>query len=253
MADIFNTLRRSIVHRLLLCTDVSGTAGVAAGWTCTVFCDPTVERIVACAIMTVSGTFVRRQRQLRHRGRERQINGTMTLSTDFAQLTVLADALAEQDVAYLRVAGDVHQPDHRPPRPSAEKLIRELAKHPEPRVRESLIPLFLRHPALHRFVPVIVLDLDAESAQTLRHLYTAAVYQQHLWRGAISIYLGEFEILPDYYGESMFQLPSPQYHFGEAGLRQLATHFQRETGMDWLTTYEAAVTNFLAQQSLAVP
>ncbi|HRJ45010.1 MAG: hypothetical protein KJZ86_14635 [Caldilineaceae bacterium] len=129
-------------------------------------------------------------------------------------------------------------------------LIHALAQSTDARGNEALIPLFLRHPEYHHFVPAIVCALDTRSEQTLRHFYTAAVYLQHLWHGSLTLYLGAFAELPDYFGENDFGLPSPQAHWGEVGLRQLAARFGKETGVDWLTVYESAIARFFAQQQL---
>ena len=76
-------------------------------------------------------------------------------------------------------------------------------------------------------------------------MYTAAVYLQHLWRGKLEMYLGSTVSLKDHFGQAMWDLPSPNVHHGEAGLRVLAEHFRAETGANWLSTYENTVSLYL--------
>lgn len=99
----------------------------------------------------------------------------MNPPSEQTELAALAVALTGYDAADLRIAGHSVPviPGPQPMRPAI--LIQKLAQHAEPRVREALIPLFLRHPEIHQFVPEVILRLDAPSARTLRHLYTAAV------------------------------------------------------------------------------
>ena len=176
------------------------------------------------------------------------------MKTFFADpdLNAIATDLERVGVPYLRVAAGPTPSQSSPQPVQPDTLIRQLAQHDEPRVREALIPLFLRHPAYHRFVPALAASLDGQAAQTLRHFYTAAVYLQHLWHSSLGLYLGEFPDLPDYFGETRFGLPSPQVHWGEAGLRLLAARFEAETGDNWLTTYEGALSLFLAQQQVKI-
>lgn len=165
-------------------------------------------------------------------------------------MATIAFALIQHDVPHLRVPDDAASTQSPRQRIEPVTLIRQLAAHSDTRVREALIPLFLRHPEYHRFVPEAEEGLDARCAQTLRHLYTAAVYLQHLWHSCLNLYLGPFPDLPNYFGENDFGLSSPQIHWGEAGLRQLAARFEKETHVDWLSVYESAISRFLAQQQL---
>jgi hypothetical protein len=157
----------------------------------------------------------------------------------------LAATLAEFDVHYLRAPGTAEPVSLTP-----AQLIATLAQHASPRVREALLPLFLRHPEFAQYVPNLVLTLPPAAGTTLRHLYTAAVYLQRLWRGQLEMYLGETPWLPDYFGQTEWHLPAPMVHHGEAGLRMLANHFQARTGDNWLETYETAVSLFLQQIGL---
>lgn len=162
-----------------------------------------------------------------------------------ADTSRLIAQLAAQDVRHLRAVKNIEPvADFKP-----ESLIAELACHPDPRLREALILLFLRQPTYARYVPELVHTSEANAALTLRHMYTAAVYLQRLWCSTLGLYLGEFPLLPDYFGQTEFGLPSPDLYFGEAGLRALATLFQRKTGYEWLAVYHAAISLLFAQLS----
>ncbi|MCI0398661.1 MAG: hypothetical protein L0332_34230 [Chloroflexi bacterium] len=152
----------------------------------------------------------------------------------------LAATMAQLDIHYLRT------PTSAEPLPlEPSYLIAVLAQYDSPRVREALIPLFLRYPEFARYVPDLITALPPVASMTLRHLYTAAVYLQRLWRGKLEMYLGPLPLLPDYFGQSEWGLPAPTEHYGEAGLRALAEHFQTKTGDNWLSTYQAAISLFL--------
>lgn len=129
-------------------------------------------------------------------------------------------------------------------------LIASLAGHSDPRLREALIPLFLRHPELAEQAHSLAAQLGPLAADTLRHFYTAAVYLQRLWLGTLRLYLASFPMLPDHFGQAHYHLPSPEESFGEAGLRSLARHYADQTGLDWLSVYQSTMNLFLQQLSL---
>jgi len=157
----------------------------------------------------------------------------------------LAATLAQFDVHYLRT------PTETEPLPvDPAGLIAVVAKHPSPRVRETLIPLFLRHPEFARYVPDLVAVLPPTASTTLQHWYTAAVYLQQLWWGKLEMYLGNGPLLPDYFGQSEWELPAPTEHYGEAGLRVLAEHLRSKTGDNWLSTYQTVMSLYLNQLKL---
>ncbi len=158
----------------------------------------------------------------------------------------LIQALATRSVCHLRAAKSA--PDTPPL--DDETLIAALARHPEPRLREALIALFIRHPEYAARVESLAAILEPSARETLQHMYTAAVYLQRFWRGALSIYLGRFTLLPDYFGQSLLGLREPDERFGEAGLRALAEHFKQKTGDEWLSAYESAMNLLLDQLRL---
>ena len=175
----------------------------------------------------------------------------MSLNVVTSDDAALVQQLARLGVRHLRVyrsAGEAAPID-----PAA--LIGALASHVEPRFREALIPLFICHPEFAVYVQKIVASLEPQAALTLRHMYTAAVYLQRFWLTALRLYLGDFLLLPDYFGDSWFHLPDASVAFGEAGLRALARLFESEgsayyTGTDWLSAYQATMALLLAQLKL---
>lgn len=158
----------------------------------------------------------------------------------------LVASLAAWSIHHIRVPMS-NQPAHILP---LESLIVALAGHREPTFREGLVPLFLRHPEIAHVVPQLENRLDPASGSVLRHFYTAAVYLQRLWCGTLRLYLGDFSLLPDYYGQHLFNLPSPDDRYGEAGLRMLAKRMEEETGYNWLSTYNGLVELLLSQLRL---
>lgn len=172
-------------------------------------------------------------------------NGIQPDDKDIDTSSLVSD-LSARGIRHLRIR---EQPVEYKPL-SDQGLIAMLAAHPEPRLRESLIPLFLRHPELNEHVPQLVNALPAPAADTLRHMYTAAVYLQYFWHSTLGLYLGHFPRLPDFYGQTIYGLPPPDDRFGESGLRALAAQFTQKTGFEWLSVYTAAIDLLLRQLSL---
>jgi hypothetical protein len=162
------------------------------------------------------------------------------------ETSLLAEQLASLGIRTLHVrdAASTYQA------PNPTQIIRNLAAHPEPRLREALIPLFLRHPEYAGLITSIVASLETPDAETLRRLYTAAVFLQRYWRTTLGIYLGETPLLPDLFGAT-WGLPTADAYFGEAGLRALAELHEQETGFEWLSVYHTAAKLLLQQLELA--
>jgi hypothetical protein len=160
--------------------------------------------------------------------------------------TTLAASLAAWGVHHIRVPKSDKPAQVLP----LESLIVALASHREPTFREGLVLLFLRHPEIAEVVPRIERSLAPMSRTVLRRFYTAAVYLQRLWRGTLRLYLGDFVMLPDYYGQRLFKLPGPDERHGEAGLRMLARYMERETGYNWLSTFNGLIEMLLSQLRL---
>ena len=156
---------------------------------------------------------------------------------------ILIDQLAANGVNHLRAVTATQAAEYLTP----VELIQMIAQNAEPRIRQALIPLFLRHPDYADYVFDAISALDSSSAQVLRHMYTAAAYLQRLWRGTLGIYLGKFDTLPDLFGQTDFGLPGPEEDFGERGLRTLANLLSDQTGDNWLSAYEGTMALFLKQ------
>lgn len=159
---------------------------------------------------------------------------------------LLAGALKARGLGHLRLA----EPAVTYAAVEDTALIANLAGHSDPRLREALIPLFLRHPELAERAHSLAAQLGPLAADTLRHFYTAAVYLQRLWLSTLRLHLGSFPILPDHFGQAHYHLPSPEESFGEAGLRGLARYYADQTGLDWLSVYQSVMNLFLQQLSL---
>lgn len=156
--------------------------------------------------------------------------------------------LAAEGVRHLRAVEAQAEAPHL----DAATLIAQLAGHPDPRFREALIPLFIRRPEYSAVVPGLADSLKPPADTVLRHMYTAAVYLQRLWRGTLALYLGDFPLLPDYFGSHLFHLHSPGENFGESGLRALATLFKENTGDEWLSAYQSVMALLLDQLRLEI-
>ena len=172
---------------------------------------------------------------------------TNFLHDEMIDSAALVATLNQYGVRYLRTATATSTGSVQAVTPlslTPETLITAIVQHSEPRIREALILLFLRQPTFAQYVLELVETLPETAATTLQHFYTAAVYLQRLWRGKIEIYLGPLPLLPDYFGQPLWSLPSPTEHYGEAGLRVLARQFQAKTGDNWLSTYQSAMSLF---------
>ena len=162
------------------------------------------------------------------------------LHEDYLDAEALAATLDQFGVPYLRTATPAE-----PLSLDERELVVALSQHSSPRLHEALIPLFLSRPELGDEVPAIADELAPEAAVRLRHMYTVAVYLQHLWHTRLERFLGPALELTDHFGQSLWNLPPPSEHHGEAGLRVLAEHFRAETRANWLSTYEDTISHFL--------
>lgn len=160
--------------------------------------------------------------------------------------SLLVENLAAYGIHYLRLS----QPSISGKSLTPASLIAALAGHSDPRLRESLIALFLRQPQLHQYVPALTASLEPETADVLRHFYTAAAYLQRFWFSMLQLYLGTFPLLPNYFGLTHYHLPPLEEHFGETGLRALADYYTNQTGYDWLSAYQSAISLLLTQLNL---
>jgi hypothetical protein len=102
-------------------------------------------------------------------------------------------------------------------------------------------------------VPDLVATLPDAAAGSLRHLYTAAVFLQRFWHITLTIYLGQFPLMPDFFGQSYYRLSPPNERFGEIGLRQLAQQMEQISGYEWLTIYQSYLDLLLRQLEQETP
>jgi len=102
-----------------------------------------------------------------------------------------------------------------------ESLIASLASHPDPRLRQALIAVFLLQPHLAPFVPRLQNKLETKAAQELTAFYMAAVYLQSMWRIRLSHYMESITELPDYFSVEL-GLPHVNDEYGKVGLYELA-------------------------------
>ena len=157
--------------------------------------------------------------------------------------SILISQLASRGVRHLRSANATVAATSL----NTETLITELARRPEPRLRESLIPLFIRHPEYSVIVKKLVETLEPTASESLAHMYTVAVYLQRFWSGTLGLYLKSLTFLPNYFGVPKFNLPGENEHFGESGLRSLAKLYEEKTGYNWLSAYQSVIALLLDQ------
>jgi hypothetical protein len=117
-------------------------------------------------------------------------------------------------------------------------LIRQLAESDDPRLRHSLIGLFILHPSWADLVTPLAVSLQGAARIELIAHYMAAMYLQRMWRTRLGFYL-EVELLPDLFS-SQLGLPSPEVRFGKTGLRALAKWHADQTNpvFNHLSSYE---------------
>ncbi|MBI5713321.1 MAG: hypothetical protein HZC38_07845 [Chloroflexi bacterium] len=157
--------------------------------------------------------------------------------------SILISQLASQGVRHLRSA----QATVAAASLNTDALIAELARRPEPRLRESLIPLFIRHPEYSEVARKLVETLEPTASESLAHMYTAAVYLQRFWSGTLGLSLKSLTLLPNYFGVPRYNLPDENEHFGESGLRALAKLYEEKTGYNWLSAYHSIIALLLDQ------
>ncbi len=130
---------------------------------------------------------------------------------------------------------------------SDEVLIASLAAHPDPRLRQALIALFMLHPPIAPLVAPLAARLAPAAAVELKAHYLAAVYLQCMWRIRLDHYLPPTPDLPDYFSASL-GLPDALDEYGKAGLYALAEwHSAHAPGRaNHLSEYEGVAELLLA-------
>jgi hypothetical protein len=130
------------------------------------------------------------------------------------------------------------------------QLISSLAESADPRVRFSLIPLFLRHPEYSADVTAAEKGISTEAGQrTLRFYYTAAIFLQAKYVKRINQILGKQPRLPDLFSKKLGVLP---HRNPDRALVELSKQHEISSGgyVNWLGTYEHAVDVWLRQMEL---
>jgi len=156
----------------------------------------------------------------------------------------LVSALADYGVRFL-AGGDENVPRALI---AAEDLIRAIVADPDPRLRLALTALFLSHPEYHAYVPGLASQLDGSAKIELQARYQAAVYLQRIWKTRLGYYLGDYNMLPDYFSREL-RLPPPEERFGKTGLIALAEwHRDRsEFPFNRLASYQKSLELLIGQ------
>lgn len=117
-------------------------------------------------------------------------------------------------------------------------LIRQLAENNDPRLRHSLIGLFILHPDWADLAKPLAASLQGTARIELIAHYMAAVYLQCMWRTRLGFYL-DVQLLPDLFSAQL-GLPSPEIRFGKTGLHALANWHAEQTNpaFNHLSSYE---------------
>ena len=123
-----------------------------------------------------------------------------------------------------------------------ETLIANLAAHPDARLRQALIALFLLQPQLAQIALRLETTLPFSARQELLAYYAAAGYFQRMWRTRLSRYLGSVTELPDFFSAEL-ALPSAHAGYGKAGLRALAKWHADHSPQrfNYLSAYEGVI------------
>jgi hypothetical protein len=134
---------------------------------------------------------------------------------------------------------------------SEKALISRLASHPEARLRQALIALFLLHPELSRFVADLSARLPKDAGRELRAHYMAAVYLQQMWSIRLRRYIGDPRELEDYFSQSL-NLPKPRDGHGRFGLHALAEWHKAASPVraNHLAEYEGTAKRLMESLSL---
>jgi hypothetical protein len=120
-------------------------------------------------------------------------------------------------------------------------LLTRLAESDDPRLRHSLIGLFILHPEWSDVAQHLAALLKGSAYTELIAHYMAAVYLQRMWRTRLGFYL-EVHLLPDLFSDQL-GLPSPEIRFGKTGLHALAKWHADQLGtvFNYLSAYEKTI------------
>ena len=168
----------------------------------------------------------------------------------------LVDRLAVYDVTYLTGGSAEHgrQSRYRGPNDvEIHSLVADLAQAPEPRLRDALIALLLRHPEQTSAVCTVIAKLppDDPARRELVVRLLAAAALQRVWGFVLPLYLpGQPRIMVDDLVASL-GLPRPEEEGGEALLDAAARTLAGPYPFDWKSGWEDAADQLLTQLRLA--
>ena len=108
---------------------------------------------------------------------------------------------------------------------SKNDIVEEILSCEDARLKLSLPVLFIANPKLSDIIK------NTEN-ETIKYLYTAAVYLQNLWKTYIEMKLGKCQELPDLFSKQM-GLPPPDELHGKTGLFELSEKLKEKTGFSY--------------------
>jgi hypothetical protein len=157
------------------------------------------------------------------------------MSGDLNEHDQLVAKLRESGVRYL-VPTDARADESQPL--NTLDLLNRLAEIGDPRLRHSMIGLFILHSNWADFAEQLAALLQGAARIELIAHYMAAVYLQRMWRTRLSFYL-DVQLLPDLFSKQL-DLPSPEDRFGKTGLHALANWHAAQTNpaFNHLSSYE---------------
>jgi hypothetical protein len=154
--------------------------------------------------------------------------------------------LALLGIHYLSQRIDVHVDVSRP----VDRLLADLVRQPDSRVRTAVIALLLEHPEYSAFVPDAVMHLRGSNRILIKLFYTAAVILQQKYAPVLTEYQGKnFIWLPDVYSR---ELGVPAELLPSEQLRVLSNRHSElmDSKANWLGTYDNAARHLLRQKEL---
>jgi hypothetical protein len=134
----------------------------------------------------------------------------------------------------------------RPP----QRLLADLIRQSNSRVRIAFISLLLSYPAYARFIPEVLRYLSLAEQWTLKYYYTAAVFLQKKFAHRLEPFLTDrWSWLPDWFSAEL-GIPG-QLSFDEQ-LRTLGRQHRQQTGilLNWAGTYENAAKHLIRRWEL---
>jgi hypothetical protein len=158
----------------------------------------------------------------------------------------LVAELETLNVRYLSRQTTVQAKKSRPP----ERLLADLIRQPNSRVRTAFIAVLLAQPELAQAVPAAMARLRPDEQLTLKLLYTAAVVLQKKYTVRLRLFLTDrWQWLPDLYSSELgLVIEQPPDEL----LLALGTAHRQKTGivLNWTGTYENVAHHLLHRWEL---